>query len=100
MEEPGASKIVRIKSVNGGRNLERRVSSLEARMKHVETSIASVKQNTDEILALISHGKSVAGFVGKHGPRVVAFLVGVALTKGWIGHDLAQFLNGFFIPGS
>lgn len=96
MEETGAAKrVVRIKP-NGGRNLERRVSNLEARMQTYENALDAVKANTDKILDVITHGKSVVGFLQKHGGRIVAFAVGIAVTKGVLGQDVAHFITGFF----
>lgn len=69
-------------------------------MNKIETTVVSVKQNTDDILSLMRHGKSALGFVQKHGPRIIAFGVGIAATKGFMGHDVANFITGFFVPGS
>jgi hypothetical protein len=57
---------------------------------------AANAQKLDDILNLLSHAKSVAGFARKHGPRVLAFLIGGLVLSGRITPEWAQkFLHLF-----
>lgn len=57
---------------------------------------AANAQKLDDILNLISHAKSVTGFAKKHGPRVIAFLVGGLVLSGRITPDWAKHILALF----
>lgn len=83
-----------------------RIAELEMRMTGCEQALSelpSIKadakkavENTEQILAVVSNGKTAVQFFKKHGGRVVAALVGAAVAKGWIGSDLANLFSAIF----
>lgn len=82
---------------NGGnRGLARRVSSLEERMTAVEKSAKEAAANSAQILSVLQAGKGVASFIKKHGPRAMAFGIGIAVSHGYISDEIGKFLSGFF----
>lgn len=63
--------------------------------KEAETRTANAAK-LDSILDIMTHTKSVAAFVQKHGPRVLAFLVGGLVLSGKVTPDFAaKFLHLF-----
>lgn len=80
----------------GGASHGRRIAALEARMQTVETTVAEVKADTAQILDVLTHGKSLVGFVQKHGGRIVAFGVGVAVAGGYLPEKVGDFIANFF----
>ena len=50
----------------------------------------------DDILGMMTAAKTVGGFVRKHGPRVLAFLIGAGVATGKISAETGQnFLHLF-----
>lgn len=52
--------------------------------------------NSDEIIAVLKHAKGVGGFVAKHGPRVIAFVIGSLVASGAIGETWGGLLRNLF----
>lgn len=55
-----------------------------------------LKNNTDEILLLVKHTKSVGGFLARHGPRIIAFILGGFVLSGKIGAETATLFKNLF----
>jgi hypothetical protein len=87
-----------------------RIFALEGRMSSVEraatsaatlaaTAAANAKvaaDNTDQILAFMTAAKGTVGFVKKHGPRFVAFGVGIMSAFGYSNPKLNAVLHTIF----
>lgn len=80
----------------GGVSHGRRIAALEERMLTVENTVTEVKADTAQILDVLTHGKSLVGFVQKHGGRIVAFGVGAAVAGGWLPEKVGNFVTNFF----
>lgn len=76
--------------------LETDMQGLKGQMAETIAGVGELKNDTAEILAVVTGAKSVGGFVVKHGPRMVAFGVGVLTTFGFISADVAQKLLALF----
>ena len=79
--------------------LEMRVTGCEqalTKLPGIEADAKTARENTEQILAVVSGGKSAVKFLQKHGGRVVAFAVGLAVARGWIGQDLANLFSSLF----
>lgn len=79
--------------------LEMRVTGCEqalTKLPGIEADAKKAVENTEQILAVVSNGKTAVKFFQKHGGRVVAFGVGLAVAKGWIGQDLANLFSALF----
>jgi hypothetical protein len=75
---------------------EWRIVALEARMTSVETNVKSAVDNTAEILSILTYTKSVAGFARKHGPRVIAFVLGYLVLSGKLTQETSGLIKGLF----
>lgn len=72
------------------------IAEIKTANASAETVRAAMSQKLDEIYVLISGAKSVGGFVRKHGPRVIAFVVGIAVARGYVTSEIAtNFLHLF-----
>lgn len=60
------------------------------------TAAREAAENTRELLNLANAAKGVTGFLTKHGPRLIAFGVGIASTLGVGNPALLHFLKTFF----
>lgn len=92
--------------------LAERVTALEKGFQNMDSELKDVKSQaveakiyahkaadaSAEAVMLLSAAKGLGGFVAKHGPRIVAAIVGVAAYKGFIDTDLAAQLAQFFLP--
>lgn len=92
------------------RDLLKRVTAMETALKVQGSQIASLEalakadaelrranaEKLDTLLAFTTHAKSIGGFMRKHGPRFIAFAIGVAIAKGWItAENGGNFLHLF-----
>jgi hypothetical protein len=87
-----------------------RIDELDKRMNDLTTLITNtsdaVKKNgenfdlamgkMDEILLVVKHSKNLAGFVKRHGPRLIAFGIGALATSGKLGPEMATLLRSLF----
>lgn len=64
--------------------------------KTLGDSVASIQQNTEALVAVTIGAGKTAKFVRKHGPRFVAFGVGVAVSSGLIDPALAANIRALF----
>jgi septal ring factor EnvC (AmiA/AmiB activator) len=108
----------------GGRTMEQRVSSLEKRVKAIETnggkmraamvavqtdvesvkadienvrgSVETIQQNTDDILSVVRATREGGKFLAKHMPRVVAAVSGAAVYAGFISPKVGDFFSALF----
>lgn len=87
--------VKRPKQDRGNRDLTRRVSALEVRMTAVETSAKEAAENSAQILGIINATHGLTSFFKKHGPRAIAFGIGIAVSHGWISDEIGKFLGGF-----
>lgn len=55
-------------------------------------------ENSAEAVMLLSAAKGVGGFIAKHGPRIIAAVVGIMAYKGFIDTNLASQVAGIFVP--
>lgn len=92
--------------------LSLRVSALEKGFNDMNDKIKTVERETveaklyahkaadasAEAVVLLSAAKGLGGFVAKHGPRVVAGIVGVMAYKGLIDTNLASQVAQIFVP--
>ena len=90
-------------------NVEPIVKDLTTRVTNVETTSLELKalsqtnhalivdntEKTQEILDIVAHAKGVGAFVRKHGPRLVAFVVGSLVASGRLGEPMAQLIKQF-----
>ena len=76
--------------------LEVDMQGLKGQMAETISGVAELKNNTDEILAVVTGAKSVGGFVVKHGPRVMSFAVGGLTMFGFITADMGQKILALF----
>ena len=53
-------------------------------------------ENSATIISIMEGAKGVAGFVAKHGPRFVAFGVGLMAAAGMGNPEVLAFLQAFF----
>lgn len=77
--------------------LEHKVLEMASAIDVVKGDVKAAALNTQEILDLMTHTKSVFGFCKKHAPRVFAFGLGALLYSGRISpvmHDLLTKLFG------
>lgn len=65
-------------------------------MTAVEASAKEAAENSAQILSVLQAGRGVASFIKKHGPRAMAFGIGIAVSHGWISDEIGKFLGGFF----
>ena len=91
-------------------DFEPRISALEGRMSTVEIAALNAAtlaktaadnariaaDNTDEILAVLTTAKGAVGFVKKHGPRFVAFGIGIFSAFGYSNPKLIAVLHAIF----
>lgn len=95
----------RMKAVeaNGGK-IRSAVTTIEAEVSTVKTDVSKIVTDTAEILALVSAtkattkflGKHVGGFLGKHGPRMVAAISGAAVSAGLLNPKVGAFFTALF----
>lgn len=104
MEPKGGS------GVFGNKGLAGRVGDLERRMTAVETgmitvagdaakaalSAAQAAEGVKELLGVANATKSVAGFVRKHGPKLISFGAGIMTILGVGNPELWKFVGHFF----
>ena len=89
-----------------------RVSALEKGFSDMSTKVESIEEQaikakiyaheaadkSAQAVVLLTAAKGVGGFVAKHGPRVIAGVVGVLAYKGLIDTNLASQVAGIFVP--
>jgi S-formylglutathione hydrolase FrmB len=83
-----------------------RIAQLEMRMTGCEQALSELpsikadaqqaRENTEQIIGIISGGKSAVKFAQKHGGRVVAALIGYLAATGHLGPELAKFFSSLF----
>lgn len=92
--------------------LASRVSALEEGFKSMGDEVTQVKEQaisaklyahqaadaSAEAVTLLKAAKGVGGFIGKHGPRIVAAIVGIMAYKGLIDTNLAAQVGAIFGP--
>jgi hypothetical protein len=80
--------------------LENRVTKLEQDMATLQENVGAISQDTSEIKGFIQsyvstfHG--VKGFFKKHGPHVITFATGIAVSAGFVEPKVGAFIRGFF----
>ena len=62
--------------------LDKRTRSIETKQGHLEKRIIKIEKDTEAILKAVVGVSKFGIALKKHGPRVFAFLVGVAVTNG------------------
>lgn len=76
--------------------LETRMTSAEAGIIEAATAATAAAVNTAELLAIANGVKGVAGFMKKHGPRMIAFAFGIASAAGIGNPKVMAFISSFF----
>lgn len=86
-----------------GRSIEARVSALEFDMQTVKDTVSRVEiasntaaENSAQIVSIMTAAKGVHGFAKKHGPRFVAFSVGILLAADIGNKSVLRFIGAFF----
>lgn len=84
-------------------DLTGRVEKLEARMSETENDVKEAvecsrkaAENSETIIDIVNGAKGVAGFFAKHGPRIIAFGVGLMSAAGLGNPQVMAFLASFF----
>jgi hypothetical protein len=77
-------------------SLERRVTALEAEMRSVKEAVSDIRENTQHILDFLTSAKTAGALVQKHGPRVIAFGVGLLSAAGIGNPQVLAFVKAFF----
>lgn len=80
----------------GQKDLDRRVTALEGQVAAMQTAVDKVASDTSEILSVLTAAKGVTGFFKKHGPRMIAFGTGIAVSAGFVDPKVGAFIRGFF----
>lgn len=83
--------------------MESKIKDVEQTLKHTDKTAVEARlyaseaaANSAEAVAMLSAAKGVGGFIAKHGPRVIAAIVGVMAYKGLIDTNLASQLAQIF----
>lgn len=72
--------------------LSKRVDKIEIDMNKMKQTLEEVHGDTHKIVSILEGAKGTAFFVKKHAPRIVAFILGILVTTGYIEADtLKQF---------
>jgi hypothetical protein len=79
-------------------NLEGRVTSMEQTLKRHGETLAHVDNNTTHIVAILEGAKGWAAIAKRHGPRAIAFVLGIMVSQGFIDAESAAHIRGLF-PG-
>lgn len=80
----------------GRSDLEQRVTVLEGEMAAMKLTVEDVKNDTSQILTILNAGKGIAAIIQKHGPRIIAFGTGIAVSAGFVDPKVGAFLRSFF----
>ena len=108
----------RFKHVNRRlRELETSMSDMRATVRDIYAAVAANQQTanlakdlsekaancsekavevSEDIRAILQTAKGVGGFLAKHGPRIVAAAVGMAIYAGVIDGDLGKIVTSLF----
>lgn len=73
------------------------VNHADAAAKEAKTAALEAAENSAQVIAILSAAKGFAGFAAKHGPRIVAALVGALAYKGLIDEKMGSFITGIFV---
>lgn len=88
------SEVVRIRRRLGA--LEGRIDAMENHITKAVADSALAAANTTQILDVLTSAKSVAGFVRKHGPRAIAFGIGVLVAGGYVSAETGRSFLSIF----
>lgn len=80
--------------------IEDRVALLETAMSDLSNKVTSVIASTESVQADIAAIRSavvgatkVGQFVKKHGPRALAFVLGIAASSGWVSAGTVEIIR-------
>lgn len=73
-----------------------RIGALEARMSTAEGTLAEIKTDTAEILALAKGAKTIGGFAYKYSPKILLFGAGLLSAAGIGNEKVWKFIGAFF----
>lgn len=106
-------KVERIQRTNlpKFRNVLKRLAAMEKSMASAITAISEIKalakadaelrvanaEKLDSILGFMTHAKTWGGYARKYWPRLITFVAGVAVAKGWVtvenSHNFLQIFG-------
>jgi hypothetical protein len=86
----------RLKAADHGnriKTLETDVDLLKKGFAELQTTFQRIADNTDKFVNFIEGTNKYARFIRKHGGKLGYALVGVGLTRGYFGADIAAVLK-------
>lgn len=73
--------------------LENRMIQCETKVGAIEATLSTVSDDAAAIKAVIVGTTKTMQFVKRHGPRIFAFALGIAVSNGWLSTDVFTHIH-------
>lgn len=73
--------------------IKKQLADMKKVHSDMQSTVAHISANTELLVNATIGATKIAGFTKKHGPRVFAFCMGVAVAAGWLDANSAKALQ-------